>query len=527
MDPPSQVAVPPAPGPAPAPAGVPEGRPERSRGALALGLAGVLLAFTVLAGLHALSVRPFLPADEMPHTGYALLVGRGRLPTLTTPTPLLPRMPRAYQNRLRVYTANHPPLYYALVALPLRLGVATGHPMVGFAAARLLTVLLGGAGVLAVAGLALVLAPGRPQLAVAAAGVGSLVPSFVHISGLVHNDAAGFTTATATLALSALVLVRGPSRGRVAALATAAAAAALTRASGLPFAAAAVLAAGLAPLVHLEGSGEPGTDTPEDRGQRRWRTAVAGARDAGVVAGVTALAAGWFYLRNRALYGDIGGTAANLRQFGMRPRGSPDQFLLSAGFWSRIFDQLWGRFADMQFLAKDALAVPGRVVGVLAAAGLALGGARLLARRARPRPAAGVLLAWLLALGMVPLLMVALATYVAQGGGAHARYLYPGLGVLGLVAAAGLAELPGHRRGLAAIAVLAGEVVLNLLLWATFLSRTSRGRPSLAGAVVGAVRATTGLPAWPVCGVAALLLAAALGMCARALWLLAAEEATG
>src|SRR5919197_1087817 len=116
-------------------------------------------------------------------------------PPRARPRPPPPRwgrgMPRPSHNRVGWYPPTPPPLYYALVALPLRLGVAPGHPMVGFAVARLLTVLLGGAGVLAVAGLALVLAPGRPQLAVAAAGVGSLVPSFVHISGLVHNDAAG------------------------------------------------------------------------------------------------------------------------------------------------------------------------------------------------------------------------------------------------------------------------------------------------------------------------------------------------
>ena len=107
------------------------------RRAVGLGLAGVLLAFVVLAALHAVTVPPFLPADERSHTAYALLVAQGRLPTLTTPAPLL----RSPGVGPRIYTANHPPLYYALVAAPLRLGLAGGHPMAGFAAARLLTVL--------------------------------------------------------------------------------------------------------------------------------------------------------------------------------------------------------------------------------------------------------------------------------------------------------------------------------------------------------------------------------------------------
>jgi hypothetical protein len=96
--------------------------------------------------------------------------------------------------------------------------------------------------------------------------------------------------------------------------------------------------------------------------------------------------------------------------------------------------------------------------------------------------------------------------------------------VLGLVAAAGQGELPGRRRGLPILAVLAGLVVLNLLPWATFLSRTTRGRPSLAAAVGQGVRATIGLPAWLVAAAAALLLAAALVMCASALPVLAAGQ---
>jgi hypothetical protein len=48
--------------------------PSHDRRAVRLGLAGVLLAFVVLASLHALTVSPFLPADERSHTGYGLLV---------------------------------------------------------------------------------------------------------------------------------------------------------------------------------------------------------------------------------------------------------------------------------------------------------------------------------------------------------------------------------------------------------------------------------------------------------------------
>lgn len=478
------------------------------RRAVGLGLAGVLLAFVVLAALHAVTVPPFLPADERSHTAYALLVAQGQLPTLTTPAPLL-RPPGVGP---RVYTANHPPLYYALVAAPLRLGLAGGHPMAGFAAARLLTVLMAAAGIAAVAWLALVLNPNRPQLALAAAAVGPLLPSFVHISGLVHNDALGFTTATATLAAAALVLVRGPSGRRLAALAAAAAAAALTRASGLPFAVLAVLAAGVAPLVH-------------SRRPPRARIAAA-AVQAGVVAGAVLGAAGWFYLRNRALYGDLGGTAENLRLFGFDERRPFLGVLGSGRFWSGVYDQLWGRMAGGQFLAGGILAWPGRLLGMFVVAGLALGGVRA-TRSARPAvggsksaAAAGHLAAWLLVLATVPVMMVALAGYVAEGGGTHARYLNPDLTAISLVAAAGLSELPGRRRSGAVLAVVAGQVGLNLLLWATFLSHTTVGRPSLVAAVGQGVRATTGLSAGLVVPVVVVLLTAALVLLGRALRIL-------
>src|SRR5262245_4754414 len=315
--------------PAAAPAAGPTGQPARTpapRGArrplpagreraTALGVAGVLLAFVVLATVHMLTVPRFLPSDETPHTGYALTVGHGHLPTLDTPVPReIPGMPPAVGQRARIYTANHPPLYYALAAAPLRAGVAAGAPVTGFYAARLLGIALTALGVLAAAALARLLVPARPQVAVAAAGVGALLPSFIHIAAFVHNDGFAFTTSTLVLVASALVLIQGPSRGRLLALALAAAAAAATRSSGLVLAGVAALAAAAAVLWHL--------DRPA-----RARLALAGAAGALVVA-VTAATSGWFYLRNLRLYGDVAGVRANLDRFGYRPHGSVGGFLL-------------------------------------------------------------------------------------------------------------------------------------------------------------------------------------------------------
>src|SRR5918996_1644342 len=44
-------------------------------------------------------------------------------------------------------------------------------------------------------------------------------------------------------------------------------------------------------------------------------------------------AAGWFYLRNLSLYGDLTGTAALLDQFGRTPKGSVLELVARPGFW--------------------------------------------------------------------------------------------------------------------------------------------------------------------------------------------------
>jgi hypothetical protein len=250
------------------------------------------------------------------------------------------------------------------------------------------------------------------------------------------------------------------------------------------------------------------------------------ALQAGVVAGAVVAAAGWFYLRNQVLYGDLAGTAENLRLFGFDQRRPLLGVLGSGGFWSGVHDQLWGRMAGGQFLAAGALALPGRLLGAAVGAGLVLGGVRFARSwgpalgRWRPPGGAGRVAAWLLVPATVPLTMVAMAGYVAGGGGTHARYLYPALGAVSLVAAVGLDELSGRRRSLPVLVLFLGQVGLNLLLWATFLSRTGEGRPSLAAMVGRGMWAGSSASAVLVFAVAAVLLAAAVVMVARALWML-------
>jgi hypothetical protein len=203
--------------------------PAGQRRGLRLGVAGAVLAFLALTTVQAVGINPYLPPDELYHVGYALVVRDGRLPELTTQVPQdeVPLHVPDHGSR-RIYTANHPPLYYLPVSLALRIG----SPPVAFLTARLVSVAFGAAGVLLVAWLALALLPSRPRVAIGAAWFVALLPAVPHFSAFVYNAALGFMASTGAMVAAVLALRRGPTFWRLAALTLAASAAALTRAPG-------------------------------------------------------------------------------------------------------------------------------------------------------------------------------------------------------------------------------------------------------------------------------------------------------
>jgi hypothetical protein len=445
------------------PAADQRGRPARGgsrRWVVGVGVGGVLVMFAVLAGLQALTIFPFHPVDEPSHVGYALELSHGRLPTIDTPIPGedIPRLQRKVQNSLpenrTVWTANHPPLYYVVAALPLRIGAETGHGLGGVRVARLITVAITLAGLVLVALLARELVPDRPELWVGAAGLAALVPALVRTSALVYNDALMFTLATAAMVVIARMLRRGLTTRRLALLAAVAAACALTRTAGLPVAAVAATAAAAAVWIHDRG--------PTRR--RLLRSAGAGA----VVAGVVGVAAGWFYVRNAALYGSFTGTAVLLARFHRGARGMVATSLVDPDFWRDQLRRLWddsagpmGRNGTTKFWYLTA--VP--------AIGLALAAVR---RRWRGRPATPMLFAWLACLGIAALVQVGNASFHSVGGTAHGRYLLPGLAVLAVVAAVGMRGFGVRRAVVPTILLLAGLVVVNVLVWQRYLRLTLR-----------------------------------------------------
>jgi len=462
-------------------------------GPLRLGVGGAVLAFVMLATLW-LYVPTYQPTDEASHVAYARELSHGRLPAIDTPISSdgdarLARMLRRRDPPHRtIWTANHPPLYYALVAVPLRIGIDTAHPIRGVHAARVLSVGLSALGLVALAYVVLQLAPGRPQLAVAATGLVALLPSFIGISARVYNDSLAFLTSTAVLAAVVVFVVRGPSAARLAAVAATAGIAAMTRASGLLV----VAVAGLGVLVGVWRAGEGGA-------LRRLGRAAIGVS----VVGATVFAvAGWFYLRNLARYGDLTGSAALLEQFGRAPKDTILGLLTDPGFWRLQQQRLWGVTSNLPG-PSGILTSRLWLLGLVPLAGLLLAGARRLSRpdRGGGWPDPGRTVAFGLCVVLLGLLQLSTVQFASNGGGAHVRYLFPGLTAVGLVAAVGLLALPGGRRGVPVVAMLLAMVAVNLWVWWRYLDviRVS-GRP------------------WPLVAVVVPALLAGLGLHAVALW---------
>jgi hypothetical protein len=348
------------------------------------------------------------------------------------------------------------------------------------------------------------LVPGRPQLAAAAAGLAGLLPSFISISARVYNDSLAFLAITAVVAASVVFVIRGPSAVRLAAVAASASVAALTRASGLLV----VGLAGLAVLIGVWRSSPGPSDArlpsrgPSDRpfaspGSSDRPLAGRGPSDppladpdpprsrlagpggvlgrvgravlwAGVVGMAVVAVAGWFYLRNRRLYGDLTGSAALLERFERTPAGTILGLLTDPGFWRTQQERMWR-------LEPDAVH-PGPVgqrlwlLGLVPLAGLLLAGGRWLARRGRGgRRDVGRLVGVGLCVLLLGLLQLSVVQLVSDGHMIHARYLFPGLVTIGLAAAVGLAALPGGRRGLPVVAMLLAMTAVNLWIWGRHL----------------------------------------------------------
>jgi hypothetical protein len=414
-----------------------------------VGILGAAVAFVGLSILASLTIKPFLPADESLNVDYALSVTEGRIPRVDEP--VIPQLPG--QRRLSLtYVANHPPLYFVLAGIPLRLGLDHGHPMLGFYAARLLTILLSVGMVVGTGILAVVLARRRrPAVAVGAAALVATSGSLVLHAAIIHNDGLATSLIAAQLVATVLVLRQGLRTGPCLLLVASASLGLLTRISAVSLVALSAAALVAAALLHPVGG---------------WRRAILrGVAWACLLAAACALTSGWFYWRNTRLYGDPTAQAF-VTELVTRNRPTPPSLAEYLGspetYWGQVL-RMFGADIDVpNGLPASAIDPAGWAVAAIwlaVLAGLVVMGAR--AVRAGRRLASDRRLlvegavAALLAFHVVAVILQ-LASHVAGGGFGHVRYIFPAWPVIAVIMAYAILALPGRSgRALLALAVVA------------------------------------------------------------------------
>jgi 4-amino-4-deoxy-L-arabinose transferase-like glycosyltransferase len=395
------------------------------------GVAGILLAFLALGLMNVAAVPPLRPVDESAHVSYALMLTKGRLPRLDDQT--VRSFP--HMRRRPINTANHPPLLYAIVAVPLEAGIHLDQPVLGLRLARITSMLFAVAAVIGAARLAWLVLPGRRDVPVIAAAVTALTPIVPHTTALVYNDAIGLAASTWLLVAGMTIFWHGATRRRVILLMLAAAFAALARTSSL-FA--------LAPAVILAGYGV-----------RRWRPALG---IGGLTVGAAALAGGWWYVRNKHLYGTFTGSGFLPRPSGQEfPKRPKLDVITDVRVWRYMMGRLWDGFSGQRNLAAWS-GWWGAAVEVPVLVGLAIGLWRAVARRARPSRDSVVLWG---ALGLFALtVFLSVVDFVSIGGNAFARYWFPLLPVAGILVGLGYGYLPRLLAPAALVVVAIANVAL-------------------------------------------------------------------
>jgi hypothetical protein len=387
--------------------------------------AAVLAA--ILASLvQALLSPPLHTGDETAHLDYAYQVWTGHLPVFEDGLVLAPEAGSVPPVQ---WAAQHPPLYYLVLAPVVGPLVDGGHAVAAVYAARGLNALGAGLLVLVAAWAARRAFPTAPLVAPVTALVVGTTAWVARVGGSGYNDIFAALLTTWLLGIAAGAIRSGLTWPRAAGLIVVSALCLGSRLHTMVMVGvlvAAVLAGVILRTADLPTAGLPTAGLRSVRGEA-VRAAVV---TLGVPAAVAATS-GWFYLRNVALTGSVTGghpdwAAQNLDRV-VRP--VPD-VLADAGVWTRLLavfghDQLPDAAVVLLLLVAPA--------ALAAVAGLrTVRGARLPATRR-----ADVLILATGATAVAATLAMQLV-YTAGGGSPHPRYLLPVIGILAMLVAQGL-----------------------------------------------------------------------------------------
>ncbi len=367
-----------------------------------------LLVFAIGAQVAMTYKIPSPGNDEPAHLGYIGALAAGDLPTIDSPNVDDPERYGDLTDALQgwdephseIWTANHPPLFH-LALVPL-FNLSDGEPRTVFIAMRLVNTFGFALWILLVGLIARELVPRRPAVPALACLV-ALMPTLSLRSGFLMNDGVSASGSLLLILMTIRMLRDSVAPDRLAVASLAGVVAAGTRASGaLTVAVCAVIL--LVVVVRREG----------------WRRGLSATA---LIGGVPAVATGWFYLRNRSLYGDFTGQDALLEKFGRDPVNSVREIAAIPGI-------------DEALITAP---IPLLLLGILVpVAALRVGRAGW-----QWDPAWGLL-------GVLTgLTSFNLVGFLAAGGGFHDRYLMAIMPLPATLAALALATL-GRGRGHAA-----------------------------------------------------------------------------
>ncbi|WP_125774472.1 hypothetical protein [Antribacter gilvus] len=385
-------------------------------------LAGVLFALT-----QTFAVAPFASADESAHVDYAYQVWHGGLPVFEEGLVLDP--PLGFVPPVQ-WTAQHPPLYYLLLAPAVGPLVDAGRHDLAAYAGRACSVLLLMAFVVAAWWAARQVTRPDSPLPAAVALVVACSAWAVRLGGSAYNDLLAALLVTVLIGLTARALRDGLHGRLVAALTLVAAATSLTRAAALVLA---VVCIGVTVLASLFSRQSP----------TRHTIALAVSAPAAVL-----LASGWFYLRNHRLTGSLtGGHPDWAAEHLGRTTRTFWEAVTDYGTWLHLLDvYLWGGFLPLNTGAVLLLLVPAAFVAGATLVRRRYGTSRTVVADARAA-----------ALALVPVTAAALllqVAYTTTSGASNPRYLLPVLVPLSLVVAAFMALRPWLTVSLWVVVVL-------------------------------------------------------------------------
>lgn len=385
-------------------------------------LVPVAVLAAILASLvQALLSPPLHTGDETAHLDYAYQVWTGHLPVFEDGLVLAPEAGSVPPVQ---WAAQHPPLYYLVLAPVVGPLVEGGHVIAAVYAARGLNVLGAGLLVLVAAWAARRAFPASPLLAPVTALVVGTTAWVARVGGSGYNDVFATLLTTWLLGLAAGAVRSGLTWPRTAGLIVVSALCLGTRLHTMVMVG--VLVAAVLAGVLLRTAGLPGVRGATVRGEAVRAAVVA----LGVPAAVAA-SSGWFYLRNVALTGSVTGghpdwAAENLDRV-VRP---VPEVLTDAGVWTQLLAVFGhGRLPDAAVVLL-LLVVP--------AALAAVAGVRAVRNVRLPAAERADVLLLVTGAAAVAATLAMQLVYTAGGGSPHPRYLLPVIGILAMLVAQGL-----------------------------------------------------------------------------------------